>query len=872
MILFKEDWKKYPSAIMDTSTTNKTWVRLAGLYKGMGVDNHGFLLALHNPELQGVDPYDPDLTQEQIIAISIECKENPWYFFREVLKVPTPGASENIKIRANRFNIAVWWLFFNHITSLSICSRQTGKSLAITSLDVYILGVAGISTDIHLLTKDDDLRMKTVAMVKEMLEELPWYLNLKSRKDTYNTEKLTIERLGNTYHTSVAQASPKAANNIGRGLTVAIHKIDEFAFIKNLEITLPALLASASAARESSKQHGSFYGNMFGTTAGYLSSPEGRFAYKIYKECARWSEFFYDTNSEEELNDIIKKNSPSGKVQVLCEFNHRMLGYTDEWLREKINAAMADGIRAEAEFLNIWAEGNESSPISKELLQVINNSVIADPRTTITTYGYMIRWYVSEVEIDNKLANRKLVMGLDTSDAVGNDDIGMVIRDVISGEVVAAGVYNETNLISFANWLTDFLVEYPNITLIIERRSSGVTIIDNLLLLLPAKGEDPFRRIFNWVTNDYDVNNIYKQIVDTPHHTRDPSIYSRYRKDFGYATAAVGRSSRDNLYGLAFNASVKYTGNTVRDKTLASQLNGLVRRNDRIDHAPGEHDDMCFTGNMLIRTEKGNIPIKELKLGDKVLTREGFKPVIAIYKRKANVITKFGITGTPEHPFITPNGITEFKNLTNNTEVYIWKNQQEKLLSIKAKDIIDILSQKEDTSESIIGDMINGKNNLKYKNKINKKEPRDYESRQLVYNITVADCHEYFVNDVLVHNCISWLLCYFLLTQGKNLSLYGINPTLVLTTVTSAIEEENGGKEAMVEKQRQSELVQQISKLGDELKVTPPGYKYDILVNKIKYLSKDINEDTKKSFNPEGLLKSIRESRVKSHYGNIRLI
>lgn len=600
MILFKQDWKKYPSAIPDLSTSNKSWLRLAGLYKGMGIANHGFHLALHNPDLQGVDPFDNDLTSEQMVAISVECKENPWYFFREVLRVPTPGSAENIRIRANRANIASWWLFFNHVTSLLIQNRQSGKSLSMTALDVYILSIAGMSTDIHLLTKDDDLRMKTVAMVKEMIEELPWYLKLKSKKDTYNTEKLTIERLGNVYHTSVAQASPKAANNIGRGLTVAIHKIDEFAFIKNIDITLPSLLASSSSARDSAKTHGSFYGNTFATTAGYLSSPEGRFAYKVYKECCRWSETFYDSTDEEELYTIVKKNSPSGKDQVLLEFNHRMLGYTDEWLKQKITDAMADGVKAEAEFLNIWAEGNESSPISKEHLKIINDSAVNDPYTTITTYGYIIRWYVPEYEVNNKLCDRTLVMGLDTSDAVGNDDIAMTIRDTQTGEIVAAGVYNETNLITFANWLTEFLIEYDNITLIIERRSSGVTIVDNLLLLLPTHGIDPFKRIFNWVTNDADVNDVYRQIITNPYTCKDPNVINKYRKEFGYATAGIGRSSRDNLYGLAFNTMVRYTGHLTRDKTLISQLNTLVRRNDRIDHEVGEHDDAVISSLMII--------------------------------------------------------------------------------------------------------------------------------------------------------------------------------------------------------------------------------------------------------------------------------
>ena len=713
MILFREDWKKYPSAIPDLTTTNKTWLRLAGLYKGMGIKNHGFHLALHNPELQGVDPYDNDLTNEQMIAISVECKENPWYFFREVLRVPTPGAVENIRIRANRFNIAAWWLFFNHVTTLSICARQTGKSLAITSMDVYILAIAGMSTDIHLLTKDDDLRMKTVAMVKEMMEELPWYLKLKSKKDTYNTEKLTIERLGNTYHTSVAQASPKAANNIGRGLTVAIHKIDEFAFIKNIEITLPSLLASAAQARESARQHGSFYGNMFGTTAGYLSSPEGRFAYKVYKECTRWSEHYYDTNNEDELTETIKKNSSNGKVQILLEFNHRMLGYTDEWLKQRIEAAMADGDRAEAEFLNVWAEGNESSPISKEHLKIINDSAVNDPYTTITTYGYIIRWYVPEYEVENKLANRTLVMGMDTSDAVGNDDIAMCIRDVQTGEVVATGVYNETNLIVFANWLTEFLIEYDNITLVIERRSSGVTIIDNLLLLLPARGIDPFRRIFNWVTNDCDVNDNYRQILSNTYVGKDPNVINKYRKEFGYATAGAGRSSRDNLYGLAFNTMVKYTGQVTRDKTLISQLNSLVRRNDRIDHEIGEHDDM------------------------------------------------------------------------------------------------------------VIGS----------------------------------------------------LLSIWLLTQAKNLSCYGINPRHILTTVNDMMIEEQGGKEAIIDKEKQLLIEKEIESLIAQIKNSRNSILTDKLINRIRYISKDLKQDDlKNKFNIESLVSSIKKNTVKPGYGNLRLI
>ena len=586
MILRLDDWKKYPNAILHSSTTNRSWVKLAHVYREMGIKNYGFHLALHNPKLEAIDPHDENISEQDIVAIVLECKENPWYFFREVLRVPTPGSPVNNRIRANRFNVAAWWLFFNHITTLCICPRQTGKSLAMESLDVYILAVGGVSTEIHLLTKDDDLRLKTIVKLKEMLEGLPPYLILRSKDDTYNTEKLSIHRLGNVYHTSVAQHSIKSANNVGRGLTVAIHRIDEFAFIKNIEVSLPALLASASAARDSAEANGSFYGNMFATTAGYLSSAEGRFAYKIYKSCSRWTENFFDTSNLNELKSIVKKHNNEGAERVLCEFNHRMLGYSDEWLKSKIEESMADPVKAEAEFLNVWAGGNERSPISREHLRAITDSIDPDPYLELSEYGYIIRWYVDDYE------GRKLVLGIDTSDASGSDDIGLIFRDVSTGEVVGAGNYNETNLVTFSTWVANILISNENVTLIIERRSTGHTVLSHLILLLPAHGIDPFKRIFNWAVNEMDGVPHFNNVVNMRLSSRDDTIYTKYLKEFGYATSSSGRSSRENLYGHAFSASVKYTGSMVRDKLLSEQLSTLVRKNNRIDHNPGDHDDM----------------------------------------------------------------------------------------------------------------------------------------------------------------------------------------------------------------------------------------------------------------------------------------
>lgn len=115
MILFKEDWDKYPNAIMDVKTKNKSFYIQAIKYKIMGVENHGFLLSLLNPDLQGVDPHDEkNLTREQKDAIIVEIMTNPWYYFREILKVSLSGGG-SANLAANRGNIALIWMFLINI-------------------------------------------------------------------------------------------------------------------------------------------------------------------------------------------------------------------------------------------------------------------------------------------------------------------------------------------------------------------------------------------------------------------------------------------------------------------------------------------------------------------------------------------------------------------------------------------------------------------------------------------------------------------------------------------------------------------------------------------------------------------------------------
>ena len=70
------------------NTTNRSFLDVMEQLKNREVKNHYFMLALFDPTLAEIDPFREDLTKDQQIAVMIECSRNPWYFFREILRIP----------------------------------------------------------------------------------------------------------------------------------------------------------------------------------------------------------------------------------------------------------------------------------------------------------------------------------------------------------------------------------------------------------------------------------------------------------------------------------------------------------------------------------------------------------------------------------------------------------------------------------------------------------------------------------------------------------------------------------------------------------------------------------------------------------------
>jgi hypothetical protein len=587
-ILFDQDWDRYPTAIWDTKTKNETFLEFSALLKSMGVRNHLFMLALMQPELQGVDPFDEaNLTAEQKLAIRVECTFNPWYFIREIMRVPPAAGDVPVPLIANRGNISLWWSFLNHIDYFLVQIRQTGKSLNSDGISVWYQVFGARNARSNLFTKGD-LFKAHIDRLKKLRALLPKYLVRITKKDTDNQKEFTNLAQGNRMVVYIPQKDEDAARNLGRGLTVPHSHTDEIAFLKNVHISLGVMLAGGGAAREEAKRNGLPFGNIFTTTAGMLDSTEGAYAYKMMTSGAEWDDLFYDSVDQQDLYDTVRANS-TNKESLLINgtFNHRQLGFDDQWLRTKIAESRQTGDEVRRDYLNEWTSGTLSNPLSKKLLRKIHDSVTPPLYSEkFEKEKFIIRWQIPEREVKNGILGREMTMGVDTSNATGRDNITGVILDNSTLEVLGVWTVNDSNLQHFSAWLARLIARHPTLTVIGEAKSTWIAILDYLLLHLPIYGVDPAERLYSRVVDEKEESEGGRRRYSAFKADRDN--YRSYRKEFGFPTNGP---LREMLYGPIIQEAAKRSGSLVRDKKLQNEIAKLVTKNKRIDHEASGHDD-----------------------------------------------------------------------------------------------------------------------------------------------------------------------------------------------------------------------------------------------------------------------------------------
>lgn len=580
MLLFSSDYSTH-RGIIDLKTKNYSFVRMAGVLDRMGIKNHTFFLYLMQPELQDYDPHnltDPSL--ELRAKIIEETKVNPWYYLREVVRMPSAGG-DPIRYILNRANLSFTWLFLTCTNLFGTIPRQTGKSAGIAAIISWLLYFLYQNTTIGLFAKDTDLVHESISGVKNIRKGLPeWMLNL-TPQDTDNKEGISYAALNNVYKTFIAKPEVIAAKKQGRGERLAVEYWDEFAFYKNNNHSYPAATSASDRAQAQVKERGYPAGNIITTTAGRINEPAGSYAYGVKQECVRFSEKFYDAENIDALKDLVKQNSLNH--MVYCEFSYKQLGYTDEWFQEKIIGKPRDII--EMDYLNIWQLGTETSIVPEHLLDKLSQS-IREP-VEYSQIGQMtIKWYVEKAIIQEPENKKKAyIIGADTSDNVGKDFTTLIVIDPSDLTVVATCRSNISNFVHVATCVIELLQMLPNAIFIPERNKNGAVLIDILIDVLLKTREDPFKRIYNTFIQDF--------CEKTPSFDHIDLSDGNNRKRFGFNTSNSS-DSRNTLYGRVLITMLNYMASRLFDADLAAEIKSLVVRNGRVDHPIGCHDDLCI--------------------------------------------------------------------------------------------------------------------------------------------------------------------------------------------------------------------------------------------------------------------------------------
>lgn len=589
MILFENDWQKYPDAIVDVQTPNRSYLRLAKMYQQMKISNCVFHLALLQPQLQGVDPHDPNITIDEAVMIKEECIANPWYFFREVVKLPPAAGEDSVYFDVNRGALAAWWCYLNHQDYNLTMPRQTGKSTSTNVLLVWLLFVVYRKTRIFLLTKDNTLRTENVEQVKKIQDLLPPFMNPRTKEDLSNTQTITCVKYGNRLFTGVPQNSEADANKIGRGLTCATYVTDEGPFIKYLAKSLRSMLAGGTKAMRVAEENKLPYGVIYTTTAGSKADEDGKYYYRMIMGGVIWDESLFDLSSGEELRNTVIKNKTGVQAIINITMNHLQLGYDDKWMKDTIQRVGSTGDDADKDFFNVWSDGSMQSPLDKVLTNLIRASETTPDWIEYTKDKYAINWYIPRSQIEQRMSRGKYVIGLDPSPVIGRDGIGFIMQDATTLETICTLAVNETNILKFVDWLCSFMLKYENTVIIPERRSTGDTIIAGLLIAFTREKIDPFKRIYNTLVDKGEhLTPEGKRMISEIRHR--PEAADKAVRYFGFATSGSGSHSRSGLYDMLTRAG-SYSGPILKDKKTISEVLSLTKKNNRIDHSVLGHDD-----------------------------------------------------------------------------------------------------------------------------------------------------------------------------------------------------------------------------------------------------------------------------------------
>lgn len=593
--------------IYDIKTRNLSFLQVAVDLKRLGIKNNMFFLRLYDETLQGVDPFSPYLTEDQMVRIINECMVNPWYFLRECVRIPDQGGN-GIPYQLHRANLAQTFCFLLGIDHYVVIPRQKGKTQSAIAIIDWAFLFGTTNSEIAFINKRSEDAINNLARLKAQRDLLPSYMQMKIAydedgdevKERNNVKSLMNPTNKNRIVTKPSATSIQTADGIGRGNTQPIQYYDEVEFTPFIKTIIEAAGPAFVTAARNAKRNNSAYCRIFTSTPGDLDTQPGQDAMEIISKTCKWTEKFYDW-SLDDINEYIEKCSENKIVYI--EYSYTQLGEGEEWFNEQCRILNNNPQKIKREILLKRMRGSQDSPFDPEDLDALPDmkGIIKDE----IFINKLFPLYIYE-ELDKE---RIYMVGVDVASGYGDrrDNSALTIVDPYTLKVVAEFKSPYISEAEFTKFIYTLVRRYIPRAIVIIERNKGSAIIEFL------RQTEIARNIYFENVKDP----MEESVVDRLDNKGFLKKEANKRRMFGVWT---GPKSRERMFELLYVHVKEKKDKLIGHFLIDDILSLVVTKGGKIVAGQGFHDDnvmsylmvlyVYYHGNNLSRFgfTKGSLP------------------------------------------------------------------------------------------------------------------------------------------------------------------------------------------------------------------------------------------------------------------------
>lgn len=567
------------------STANKSFLDMHYWLKLSGRKNNAFFLAIYDTGLANIDPRDPNLPEMWKARVLRECMINPWYFLREIVRIPDTGGvvGSGVRYKLDRGNLALNFGFCNNWNMFLELPRQFGKTTSALCWYLWVFNFKATNSEIMFMNKKHEDSKMNLARLKNLRATLPSYLQMdtmygidgKKLKPKSNVETLEHVSNGNKISTKPGARSRSAANSLGRGCTMPIHWYDEYAFILYNKIIYDAATPAYKTASRNAKLNHKPYGILITTTPGDLTTDEGVAAFNTKENATPFNEEYYDWTPEQ-LEELRMANKNSNFFYI--RYTYIQLGQGEDYFREMVKDLEKNWPAIRREVLLEWATMSNNSPFTAQDLDMVKSLVKKEPLYQVHVGKESSPFWVDVWE-QADVRRFPPIIGVDVSGGYQKDSSAITIIDSKTTKVIGTFNCNFISTKDLAKVIYELVVKYfPNAIVNIERNGGfGASVLSELV-------KTKIKR------------NLYYEIKDRVIEERFDGMNTIKKnkkiKVYGFDET---KKSRELLMEILRDRMENHKAKFI-SPIIYHELNTLeIKKNGRIEHSANAHDDQIFS-------------------------------------------------------------------------------------------------------------------------------------------------------------------------------------------------------------------------------------------------------------------------------------